>query len=328
MIFANLDCERIMANEYLPKHQKISELSNRAQARLALAAATLSIFDPEGPIWIPFEFDASQLQGLAIEKMGEFITGKIMKKPTVCWSTPHDSRFPGSNWQATASCNDKREFFEWRLEQGLGIPGSKIVSTLEEIEGLAQNTDCESWVVKAPFSTSGSQRMIRYRGQVREEDKSAARKLLARYQTLIFEPFVARSQDFGCLGVVDNTRTSVISVHEMTNDKRGGFAGLSTLLRGKVKLQEEMIREVAHSVGEFLARKDYTGPFSLDGYFSSAGKIFYSEVNARMTLGHVARAWQKELGAAQVWFGFASNTDNDGVVLASDRDHSICVKTR
>jgi hypothetical protein len=119
-------------------------------------------------------------------------------------------------------------------------------------------------------------------------------RLLARFGTLIYEPWLTRLADVGrCawLGtppqLAGATRlTDEIHAwppHRIVTDAHGGFRGIAPDAPA-IDLDDATVRAASA-----IAATGYRGPFAIDAVVH-AGGVHVCEINARYTFGFVARA--------------------------------------
>lgn len=225
---------------------------------------------------------------------------------------------------------------------GDGLPGARMVRDAADLAahlatGAAASSPSGSWVLKASWSAAGRERII-----VSAEGPSAAqdrwmRRQFARGDALLFEPWMARRADFGCVGFADASGVSLLGTHRQDIDSRGRFQGL-TLWPGCHRPTEMAVEELprdaaerleasALAVGAALATAGYEGPFGVDAWSHTLadGRSAFNavgEVNVRCTMGLVARAWVQRLGLApdgRAWrlrFGPSPVAATTGIILA------------
>ena len=120
--------------------------------------------------------------------------------------------------------NDRRYGLNLAHDMDLALPGSEILTSLHELDRhLAQGGHAAghqgAWVLKAPLSASGRLR-VRRRGPLDDQAiRTRVRRLFDRCGELVFEPWVDRVADFGCLGMVTGDRVLVLPPHRLYTDR-------------------------------------------------------------------------------------------------------------
>lgn len=225
---------------------------------------------------------------------------------------------------------------------GDGLPGARMVRDAADLAahlatGAAASSPSGSWVLKACWSAAGRERIIvSAQGPSPAQDRWMRRQF-ARGDALLFEPWMARRADFGCVGFADASGVSLLGTHRQDIDSRGRFQGLALwpgCHRPTEMAVEELPRDAAErleasalAVGAALATAGYEGPFGVDAWSHTLadGRSAFNavgEVNVRCTMGLVARAWVQRLGLApdgRAWrlrFGPSPVAATTGIILA------------
>ncbi len=207
--------------------------------------------------------------------------------------------------EAVARVNDRSFYLELAQNLGHALPGARILGSLTELEehlsrGGAAASSSGEWVLKAPFSAAGRER-LRASGSSCSSNpsRSHAENLFARYGFLLFEPWLDRIDDFGCCALLDERDCRIVSLHRQEVDGHGRITGLEleaspTELSGFTDEQRRAIEEVVGNVGRALAEAGYRGPFGIDGWWYrdvDGRRTLHAlgEINARISFGLVAR---------------------------------------
>ena len=207
--------------------------------------------------------------------------------------------------EAVARVNDRSFYLELARNLGHALPGARILSSVAEVEqhlsgGGAAASSSGEWILKAPFSAAGRERLRASGSSFRSsQSRSHAENLFARYGSLLFEPWLDRIDDFGCCALLDERDCRIVSLHRQRVDGYGRLRGLelaasSTELPGVTDEERSTIEEVVGDVGRSLAEAGYRGPFGIDGwrYRDVDGRRrlhALGEINARMSFGLLAR---------------------------------------
>lgn len=334
LVVGNLECEESWAALRGPR--TVRSLSAAAR-RAAASASTLlrALAGPGSALWTLEAVDPERLTevpGLPVPRLVSGPLGSLdgidrEGVPILAWGetfgvqalrgaggpSPVPEGLPASAtrlWRAppvapetAARVNDRR----FVLESGLGasLPGTRTVDSVaalaEHLEGGGAEAGDGAWVVKAPLSAAGRDRVIGRRPEdlAHPAVRRRVENLLARRGTLVAEPWVERTADFGCAGLVGVTGVKLLGVHRLEVDRKGRFTGVETAVdgsgpRGLADAERRLLERTALEVGHALAGAGYTGPFGLDAFRwrDRSGAIRFhplSEVNARMTFGLVAR---------------------------------------
>jgi len=201
---------------------------------------------------------------------------------------------------------------------GVALPGARMVAdesglTAHLAAGGARGSLSGSWVLKAPWSAAGRQRIV-----VRSDGPSIAQRRwmrtgFIRPEGLLFEPWMARRADFGCVGLADHNGVRLLGAHNQVVDAMGRFQGL-TLWPGCRRPSElppdilapeaaRRMDDAATAAGRALAEEGYAGPFGVDAwtYVDVEGRERFQplgELNVRCTMGLVALAGIERLRLA------------------------------
>ena len=193
------------------------------------------------------------------------------------------------------------------LERGWALPGATVVRDVADLErhlaaGAASAGVDGAWVLKAPLSAAGRERM-RYRdAEIGRGDRVRIERLLARFGELLLEPWVDRVLDIACAGLVHPGGVRTFAPHRLDNDPRGVFrAAIIDDAGTPEEARRDEVQAAGHAAGEALAAAGYLGPFSVDAYLwrDPTGAIRLqpmSEINARLSFGLLARIAAEDAG--------------------------------
>lgn len=193
--------------------------------------------------------------------------------------------------------------------RGWSLPGARMMGGVDELvahlaAGGAEAGHERAWVIKAPLSAAGRERM-RHRGEdIGRGDRVRIERLLGRFGPLLFEPWVDRVEDLACGGLVHPRGVRVFPPHRLDNDPRGVFraAVIDDHGEGARRDLQAELEGAARAAGDALDAAGYLGPFSVDAYTwrDPAGQIHLqrmSEINARLSFGVLARVAAEDAGA-------------------------------
>ena len=186
------------------------------------------------------------------------------------------------------------------------------VFSLEDIESWIATSAFSFYVLKAPFSTAGRERVVGNASeQLPRKSWAVIRQLLAKHGSLVIEPWLERVKDFSMhydmtdqglvrrgLVVMENTSRGQFRRATVTNrftdglDKdlrRALFEGSSP--RGHLVDFQEAVLEPC--LGKLLKEYHFTGPIGVDSFFYKDQRGLLSwkpvvEINPRFTMGRVA----------------------------------------
>jgi len=135
-------------------------------------------------------------------------------------------------------------------------------------------------------------------------------RLLARFGTLCFEPWMERVLDIGCLGLVADADTChVFRPHRLETDHAGVFRGIA-IADDPGWLAPDHHQAVVHAAteaGRALGLAGYRGPFGIDAFVYRdedvpGGQALQPmcEINARLSFGFIAHALSRRLGLSRL----------------------------
>lgn len=279
-ILGNLDCEARWAGTTLPA---------AVQQRISLYAALLAAFAEEPcEIWAPAAVDPSRLlatRGWTPPRMHVGVATYDL-----AWADP-DAR--DANDRATALAIAER--------LGVALPGARLVASLDELDAAARAIG-GPWVCKARWTSAGRDRAHGV-GAPDGELRARVGGLLARFDTLVLEPWLDRIVDVGVCGTIGPHGVELAPPHGLATNARGGFLGIDTAPPALTRDERTELERVAHAAASILA---YRGPFTIDGfvYVRDGERHLHAlcEINARRTFGRVARALAARLGIQRLGF--------------------------
>lgn len=197
--------------------------------------------------------------------------------------------------EAAARVNHRGFCLAVARELGCALPGARLVASPAELE------PGDAWVVKACFSAAGRDRLVhRDGGGLDAKARRTLERLFALHGPLLFEPWMERTDDFGCAALLTPRTTRIAGFHRQLVDRQGRFTGLELEVRpdGFPELsndERQRLERTLDGVSKALREAGYLGPFGIDcwRYRLDDGTIAFhplGEINARMTFGLVARA--------------------------------------
>lgn len=301
VIHANLDAEARWAGGSLP---------GAIATRVSYYAALLSVLAPPDAdtveLWAPAAIDAARL-----------VASPRWQPPAMRTGAPPRADLVWARADAKAA-NDRRLALALGSELGTGLPGARVVSSLDE---LVAWTAGRRWVAKAPWTTAGRDR-CHGEGAPTDEQRTRLARLLERHGALVVEPWMDRVLDVGLCARVDEFRprageppaaaprdvyVTLADPHALVTDARGTFLGIDLAPPALLPHEATQLGVMAREVGARLAALGFRGPFAIDAFVyrdAHGERCFHPlcEINARHTFGHVARAFGAR-GATRLGFG-------------------------
>jgi hypothetical protein len=312
LVVGNLDCELAWAGGgALPRH---------VATKLAAAATLLRAVVPDGDdaaLWAPGPVDVTRcpvVAGGPPWRVVDAIAG-----PAIPWGateavTPRAAVVDGT-WRdqlaalapsvdAARAASDRRLAHALAARLGQAMSGSRTITTVDELAAHLAALAPAAWVVKAPLTAAGRDRVRRRGPALDAATATRVRRLLERFGALVFEPWLDRIADLGQPGLVTGASSwRLLPAHVLHSDATGGFAGITIPtdddLAAIPAAHRARLAEVAAAVAAELAALAYRGPFTIDAFVhrDAAGDqlVPLVEINPRLTFGLVARAWSERL---------------------------------
>lgn len=196
---------------------------------------------------------------------------------------------------------------------GCALPGARVLASTEELRdqiaaGGAATGSEGRFVLKAPWSSAGRSRVILSPQEYQTPRKQKrVEKMFAESGSLLFEPWMERLADFGCVAIAGEEEVRVVGMHAQEVDPaQGRFQAIVLELGSRppallLPLERITLEQTALCVGERLRERGYRGSFGLDAWrYRVAGEQqvrFHplGEINARLSMGLVAHALAERL---------------------------------
>jgi hypothetical protein len=190
--------------------------------------------------------------------------------------------------EVVARCNHRRFSFDLARQYDALLPGSAIVSSLEELEDIIGADPFDQWVVKAPLSAAGRDRVRRRGSELDDDARVRIGRLLESFGELFFEPWMERIVDYGVAGVVVDSGARLFPPHVLVNNESGVFRGIEATDDAPAQ-----IVDFAAYAGEALLDAGYRGGFGIDAFVyrddDGSERVHpLCEINARITFGLLA----------------------------------------
>ena len=286
IVHANLDCEARWAGIALPQ---------KVQQRISLLGALVGVLAPPEhavEVWAPAAVDPTRLGGAGTWRPPTMRTGEP-PRCDLAWADPH-----------AKSVNDRRLVLDLAREHGVGLPGAKVITRVEDLDLVGP------WVTKAPWTAAGRDR-CHGEGAPSAEQRTRLGRLLDTFGTLVLEPWCDRIVDAGvCATVAPDGLVNAHPAHALLTDKRGGFLGIDLAAPSLEVAERDQLAMMVAAAGALLSEHGYAGPFAIDAFAyrdRDGARRFQplSEINARFSFGWIARAFHQRTGATQLGFGEA-----------------------
>jgi hypothetical protein len=275
LLIGNLDAEARWAGVALPLRVR--------RAISALATLMAGLADDGDALWTPEPVAPERVPAIPGVPRLALRSGPVRETVDALW---------WCNTDATARAVNHRGFaLALAMRRGYAHAGAAMVGSLAELDAhLATWRPTGTWVLKAPLSASGRDR-LRYRGTpLAGEHRTYAERLLARGEPCLVEPWVDRLSDFG---------VTERGTHQLEVDPAGVFRGITLGER----VEEPALEAAYAAVRAALADAGYDGRAGIDAYrwrdeLGHERLQPLSEINARHTFAHVAHALANRVRAA------------------------------
>lgn len=338
LVLGNLDCEARWSRVALPA---------RVLSRISAAATLLRfLFDEPIDLWTPATVDPRRVLALPGHPSPRMLTGPQPQAADGAWAAFAERPGPPARdrWAVTAPAalpaarrvNDRR--FAAELAQRLGVApaGAAEVRSLDELArhlaaGGADASPTAQWICKAPLSAAGRDRVIGGGAAPADELERAVARLLQRFGTLMFEPWLERVADLGVCALVDDAGVTRRPPHTMVTSERGGFLGIRLGAPPLSLSQQTQLDAVVDQVGASLAEAGYRGPFAVDAFLhrTRGGEVALRplcEINGRLSFGWLAAAAAERLGAREL--GFSPEPPPGATVLVAGAPGDVATWVR
>ncbi len=307
LLYGNLDAESELARETLPLEARriLSGLATllRAFARDGDEIRTILPVKPERLVEVPGlprpRLSAGRLKDvtatdvLAWAETAEVAACRPRAAPQAApaGAPLHELlwQLPRADPEIVAAVNHRAFGLGVARELGCALPGARMVTSEDELVGGA-------WVVKAPWSAAGRSRYI-HRGAAELDSKArrTLQRLFGRHGSLLFEPWMDRTDDFGCAAVLTADEARIVGFHRLLVSRQGRFTGIELPGAALSEKEEQRFGDVFEGVSRALRHAGYRGPFGIDfwRFRRDDGRVALhplGEINARMTFGLVVRA--------------------------------------
>jgi hypothetical protein len=313
LVVGNLDCELAWAGGgSLPRH---------VARKLAAASTLLRAVVPDGDeaaLWAPGPVDMTRCPAVTGSPPWRVVDA-IDGASAIPWGAtpavaPRAAVVDGP-WRdqlaalapavaAARAASDRRLAHAVAARLGCGMSGSRTIATVDELAAHLAALAPAAWVVKAPLTAAGRDRVRRRGPELDAATATRVRRLLDHFGALVFEPWLDRVADLGQPGLVTGPSSwRLLPAHVLHSDPTGGFAGITIPadddLAAIPAAHRARLADIAATVAAELAALAYRGPFTIDAFVHrDAGGdhlVPLVEINPRLTFGLVARAWSERL---------------------------------
>jgi uncharacterized ferritin-like protein (DUF455 family) len=257
--------------------------------------------------------------------VGQF--GRLLKCQTRASLTERDHLKTVQAWNQLSSKAEQRDLEAALPERKWYHRPQQILITSESelVHGLEAPEFKNSWLLKAPYGSSGDG--LRWGNNTSDIPWAWIKKILAQQHKILLEEQCQRRADYSLLGEVKNGQILWKGHTRMLIDARGNYKGAffgddwkgfndierrQLFFEGRpfyALLQEDL----SHILEPWFRSVQYEGPFGIDCFVvERAGELLVrplSEVNVRTTFGHCALNVEKRLKHGRLGMLFFSPRD-------------------
>jgi hypothetical protein len=293
-------------------------LTKKVVQSVSAQATLLRAFAGEGDLlWTPLPIDPARLAEVPGLARPELVSGPQEELPAadrvLAWGETRavrdlrrrlgataDDQFPAAEPAAAAKVNHRSFLLDagspalWRL------PGAKMLTCIPELEQYLATMDTPpgQWVLKSPWSAAGRLRHVGSGARVEPDARRHVIDLFYRFDELLFEPWVERVADYGVSGVVTDVGVAELARHRQSVDGYGRFRSIR-VLPDRSGFPPGLL-DAANRAGDLLREAAYRGPYGTDAFEyrgpdDTALLRPVSEINARLTFGHIAHELRERL---------------------------------
>jgi len=201
---------------------------------------------------------------------------------------------------------DRRLQLAFARGVGLALEAAFTAESVEDVLATPPARAGERWVAKAPWSASGRERLRGRGNALSGADRTRLTRLFDVHGSLVVEPWLDRTGDFGALGVVRGGTVLIVGFHRVITSGGGAWRGIRPLgtdaaPEGLSDAEVGALIAALRAAGAWLSSEGYEGPFGIDAWRhrdADGTGLFHAfgELNARLTFGFVARRLAEAAG--------------------------------
>lgn len=222
------------------------------------------------------------------------------------WAARHEAGSPA----AVAAGHHRRFALDAARELGAALADAQWIADGDDLPAAPDGPTGLGWVAKAGFSAAGRDR---WRGRLDEPGRAQAAAFVARHGGALVEPWCARVADLGWVGWIGaGGEVAGLGSHRLEVDAGGRFAGVDVGPGLVAPADAARLDDVGLHVGRRLAALGLRGGYGVDAWVwrradGRAALHPLGEVNARLTMAHVARLWAARWGVDSVRLDVAAD---------------------
>jgi hypothetical protein len=196
--------------------------------------------------------------------------------------------------------NSKLWSHSLEVELGIALPGAVTASTFDELqEAVARASPGanDKWVIKSPFGFAARDRVLGRGPKLEGAQATWCERRFEKGETLIFQPWLQVIREYGVvMEILPGGEHEIYGVSDLQTNGAGTGTGYILGRRPAPQRMAEL-EAIARAVARRLFKEGYTGPVGIDALEHTRGLHPLLEINARYTMGFIAVAAEKKLGA-------------------------------
>ena len=291
-----------------------------------LACAWITMAEEGDAVWVPKSVEPEYFDQLArsgLPRVNPISAGSELPETfELCprgWSSDiqdssawHHCEFSAPPLETVRQVNSRRFSFQQEQHENVGIPGSAMIQSIEQLDDILQNlkNDKQAWVVKAEFSMSARERLLGTGRSMSIPDRNWALKRLERGGVLFFEPWVQRIAEVGLqFDIPISEPPELLGITPLLTDSYGRYCGSGFETEAASGQNWESAIVVAKRACEEMQSRGYFGPVGIDAvrYLDEHGREQLrplQDINARWTMGRLSLGLQRLLkpGESGIWW--------------------------
>jgi hypothetical protein len=186
------------------------------------------------------------------------------------------------------------------VELSVALPGAATASTFDELSkwvAHARPSSDDKWVIKSPFGFAARDRVLGRGPRLERAQATWCERRFQKGETLIFQPWLKVIREYGV--VLEILADGSYEIHGISDLQTNGAGTGTGYILGRKPAPHRLVEleRIAHVVVKRLFQEGYTGPVGIDALEHAEGLHPLLEINARYTLGFIAVAAEKVLGA-------------------------------
>lgn len=208
--------------------------------------------------------------------------------------------------EVARSVNDRLFSHGLEVEWNLGLAGSAVIQSVEELRQQLKRLRPERWVLKSRFGMSGRERLLGRNDELPDASQKWLASRLIRDSSVVFEPWVEKIAEAGMQWEVPcEGPPKFLGMTPLLSHAQGGYRGNRLEIDPTQfdTVWEPAIEATRHAA-ERIQQLGYFGPLGIDAmqYRDPSGKTLLrplQDINARRTMGRLTLGWRRLLGTGE-----------------------------